>query len=349
MRGLAILIMLQGHAVQSWMRDDLRGSDLFELSQMVGGLPAPLFLFLTGISLVILLERRASGTPGALWKLILGRSGYIFAVALLFRLQQWVFYWPRGSGEGLLKVDILNTLAVALALAGGVAVLAPRRSRILVAALGAVAVAMLTPLVWALPADLLPPFLMSYLRGAPDLASFPLFPWVSYTFTGVVVGAAIAGKRDRAEVDRVVQWLVLAALILIVAARFFDSLAYTYYRPYNYWLTSPNLVANRTAVVLLLFASSYGWTALSDPVRFSWVRQIGHTSLLIYWVHIELVYGRFLSVLQHRLGGMQAVAAVLSLTGLMLLLSVAKTRWATRRRGASGSVGSGGEALANAR
>jgi fucose 4-O-acetylase-like acetyltransferase len=130
------------------------------------------------------------------------------------------------------------------------------------------------------------------------------------------------------------QWFVLLALLLLAAARFFDSIPYTYYHPYDYWNTSPNLVANKTAVVLLLFAACYGWTNLSDQSRFSWVRQLGHTSLLIYWVHIEIVYGRLFQGFQRRLTVGQTVLGVLCLWGAMLLLSVAKTRWIERRKSA---------------
>jgi len=323
MRGLAILIMLQGHAVHSWMRDDLRRSDFFELSQLVAGLPAAMFLFMTGISLVILLR----GRGGFGWRQVGRRAGYILGIALLFRLQQWAFYWPHSSARDLLKADILNSMGVALGLAGGLMVVTPERWRAPAAGLAALAVAMATPLVWKLPAGPLPGFLMGYLVGSPQTANFPLFPWASYAFTGVMAGLLLLGRKERPELDRAMQWMVLAALTLLVAARFFDSIPFSYYQPYNYWLTSPNLVANRTAVVLLLLALSYGWTSVAAPERFSWVCQMGRTSLLIYWVHIELVYGRFLAFPQHRLDAWEAAAAVACLMGAMLLLSLARTRW----------------------
>jgi len=55
--------------------------------------------------------------------------------------------------------------------------------------------------------------------------------------------------------------------------------------------------------------------------------QMGQTSLLVYWVHIEFVYGRF-SILQK---GVQSIAmatfGLLIITTAMVLLSVARTRW----------------------
>ncbi len=350
MRGFAVLVMLQGHSFHSWYRDDLRAnSDLFQLSQLAGGFPGALFLFMTGISLVILFRRaeqpgQAQGSP---WKVILRRGGHILLLAILFRLQMWAFYWGRSSWKDLLRVDILNTIAVAIVLAGVVMMLASERRRILAAAGGAVAIGMLTPLVWQIPPRILPFNLMSYFSGYAEGAAFPIFPWVSYTFTGVVVGLVVVGKRDAAEVDRVMQWLVLLALVLAVAARFFDYQPYTYYHPYDFWNTSPNLVANKTAVVLLLFVGCYAWSKFTDPARFSWVRQIGRTSLLIYWVHVELVYGRFLTFPQHSLDSRQTVLAVLALTASMLALSLVKTWLVERRRSVVPPAASGAKSLAN--
>jgi uncharacterized membrane protein len=343
-RGLAALVMLQGHAFHAWLREDQRQSDLYQVSQFLGGVPAVLFLFLTGISLVILLKRaeRREENP---WKTILTRSGYILGAAFVFRFQQWASWWPNARAGDLLKVDILNTIAVGLAVAGLITLLVPVRLRMAAAAIGAVGVAVATPWAWAAPAGWGPDFLLNYVRGGAETFSFPVFPWISYTFTGVLVGLALVGNRDPVREERVMQGLVLLALVLMVAARFFDSLPYTYYRPYDYWLTSPNLVANRTAVALLVLAASYGWTRLVDVTRYSPLRQLGTTSLLVYWVHIELTYGRSLSFLQGQLDLRQTTWAALLLIAAMWLLSVVKTNWSSitavaaewRRRYAVGS------------
>ena len=49
LRGVAAIIMLQGHVLEGWLRPEDRSSEWFWLSQFLGGLPAPIFLFLVGI------------------------------------------------------------------------------------------------------------------------------------------------------------------------------------------------------------------------------------------------------------------------------------------------------------
>ena len=151
LRGLATVCMIQAHAINAWLRGDHKGSDFYQLSQMLAGLPAVLFLFLTGISLVIVLERcgRRGESP---WKVVLRRSGYILVIAVLFRIQQWASYWRDSPVAGILKVDILNTIAVGLGVAGVAILLVPERLRPAGAAVGAVAMAMLTPIAWSIPA-----------------------------------------------------------------------------------------------------------------------------------------------------------------------------------------------------
>jgi fucose 4-O-acetylase-like acetyltransferase len=60
---------------------------------------------------------------------------------------------------------------------------------------------------------------------------------------------------------------------------------------------------------------------------FSPMRQLGQTSLLVYWVHVELVYGLLFGRLHHRLSMTGATVGLVLMTGAMLLLSVLRTRY----------------------
>ena len=56
-------------------------------------------------------------------------------------------------------------------------------------------------------------------------------------------------------------------------------------------------------------------------------RQLGTTSLLVYWVHIELVYGRWLGVFKESLGVIPVLLVTAFLLALMLGLSLLQTRY----------------------
>ncbi len=66
------------------------------------------------------------------------------------------------------------------------------------------------------------------------------------------------------------------------------------------------------------------------------VRQVGTTSLLIYWVHIELVYGRWFGAWKENLDNTQVMLASAFLIALMVGISVLRTsakKWAAMPAG----------------
>jgi hypothetical protein len=60
-------------------------------------------------------------------------------------------------------------------------------------------------------------------------------------------------------------------------------------------------------------------------VGWSWVRQVGTTSLVVYWVHIEIVYGKPTWYMRPRLDVWQTVLFSIALMAAMVGLSVAVT------------------------
>ena len=78
-------------------------------------------------------------------------------------------------------------------------------------------------------------------------------------------------------------------------------------------------------MTLLLLALAFVWTRYGAEGGWSWVRQFGTTSLLVYWVHIELVYGRWFGFFKNGLNVGQTVLAAAGLIGAMLAISTLKT------------------------
>jgi len=60
--------------------------------------------------------------------------------------------------------------------------------------------------------------------------------------------------------------------------------------------------------------------------RFSVMRQFGRTSLLIYWIHVDLCYGMVSGRLHGRLNMTWATVGFVAMTGLMLAVSIYKTK-----------------------
>src|SRR6202051_469952 len=78
-RGLAVVIMLQGHVFHSFNRTDLRTDGPFMLSQFFGGIGPAIFLVLTGITLAFLMDgrERQGVAPLGRWEAALRGAAYL--------------------------------------------------------------------------------------------------------------------------------------------------------------------------------------------------------------------------------------------------------------------------------
>ena len=91
------------------------------------------------------------------------------------------------------------------------------------------------------------------------------------------------------------------------------------------------MIIIKLGVVLLMISLAFVWTEYAVGSSFSWVRQFGTTSLLVYWVHIELVYGRWFGAKKASLSNWECAVCAVILILSMLLLSMVRTRWSKLR------------------
>lgn len=321
-RGMAAAIMLQGHVFNSFLRTDLRKGSVYLFSDFLGGLPSAIFLFLTGVTMAFLMDsRERQGWPANRRILAsLKRAGYLFGVALLFRLQLWAFAWPGSPWTDLLRVDILNVMGFSL---GIMSLMAAFRTmeRVRYCAILGVAIAAASPLVSQIDWTPVPSVIKNYL--APDVLQFGFFPWAAFAAFGLSLGSLIRQTRPE-QMDRVMQWIALIGCGLIIAFQYFSNSPYSLYGKSDFWLNSPCMVLIKTGVILLMMAFAFLWTRNAEQ-KWSWVAQLGTTSLLVYWVHTEIIYGRWLAFWHANLDVAQtAIAAGVTIV-CMIGLSLAQT------------------------
>src|SRR5471032_2412490 len=111
--------MIEAHTVDAWTRLNVRQSIPFRNATVLGGFAAPLFLWLAGLAVVLAATRTAerSGSRRAAVEMICRRGLEIFILGFLFRLQGWVIT-PGSHPVTLFRVDILNIMGPAIAVAG---------------------------------------------------------------------------------------------------------------------------------------------------------------------------------------------------------------------------------------
>jgi uncharacterized membrane protein len=363
MRGLACVLMFQTHCYNSWLAPDARKSALYAWSQLGGTLPAPLFIFLSGISLALVTEklREKGAARSAIAKKSILRGAEIYGLGILFRIQEYVLGYPISPWTDLFRVDILNILGISMILMGalcwltsfgapapgstsqaatGTQQLAIWRSRAAFGALAAAAlVVLVTPQLWTTNRlNWLPWPLESYLNGVhvfgkPQPWLFPIFPWVAFAFAGLAAGFFLVS--DFAKRKEIAAFLALGGtgVLACAVARLFDAGPIRLYDPeiYDYWHTSPNFFLMRCGVLLMILFLVYAWCRWGFAGKgFSPIIQLGQTSLLVYWVHIEFVYGRLSILPKGRCSIAAATVGLLIIFVAMLALSIGRTRWKKR-------------------
>jgi uncharacterized membrane protein len=346
-RGLACLLMFQTHCYDAWLSGNARSGTFFMWSQLGGTFPAPLFLFLAGISVALVVDKlyRKGLAPSQIAGKVMRRGAEIFILGLLFRLQEFVIALGWAPWSDLLRVDILNTIGASIMLLGALVWAAQSlgsggRERLVLGGAStfvALLIALLTPLLWTswrpsrLPWPILTYVDGSHNQGQPVPGLFPLFPWSGFAFAGLAFGVYLFSDRGRAREGRTLAIAGACGLALVYFARWMDARPVQLYATYDFWHTSPNFFLIRVGYLLAILGFAYAWCRWGAGVYgFSPLVQLGQASLLVYWVHLEFVYGKFSILPRHSQDIRGASFGLLAIFLAMLLLSVLRVRWKGR-------------------
>jgi fucose 4-O-acetylase-like acetyltransferase len=235
---------------------------------------------------------------------------------------------PSGIPQGAEKGSGFSRCAPALAAA---------------AIAAASAIALLTPPLYTTwRPTWLPWPLESYIDGCHNLGApqpwlFPIFPWAAFAFAGLAAGfilfndllfdSRVSRGQARTHTAETLAILAAAGAIAIFAAFQLDHSSFHLYSTYDYWHTSPNFLMTRIGLLLVIAFLSYAWCRWGFGTRgFSPLIQLGQTSLLVYWVHIEFVYGRFSLLPKRSETILTASRGLLEIFIFMLILSLLRTR-----------------------
>ena len=348
-RGFACLAMFQTHCYDSWLTGAARDGKFFRYSQDIGTLPAPLFLFLAGVSCALVTDklRRKGIAADEIARTTLWRGGEVFLLGLLFRMQEYLLGLFHAPWTDLLRVDILNIIGLSLMMAGlacriaaadGALDVSTLRNRSIGLALAAsAAIAIVTPLLWTVWQPRWRAWwLESYINGVhtygtPQSWLFPIFPWSGFAFAGLAVGFFLQADWARQKETAVMISLGAGGLALVALGIWLDTRPLQLYAVYDYWRTSPNFFLVRTGIVMTILFLGYAWCRWGRAQRgFSPLIEMGKSSLLVYWVHIEFVYGGLSILPKHRVGIGTATIGLLAIFTAMTALATWRNRFQGR-------------------
>jgi uncharacterized membrane protein len=277
LRGVAILLMVQDHAFDWWLRGEFHATQWGRITEFLGTLAAPFFLFLLGTSLALSAQKRIQrAVPSGRLALTYLRRG-VFLVLQGYALTWLTFYNGHNAAE-MGAVDILHCLGLSTILMIPL-VLARAWPLTLLATLAAAAV---SPWAggWALPH-----WLAAWLNGSGGISFFPLLPFLVYALAGLVLGQLyihMSGHHHR------VRYLMLALVAFGVGLFLLVPLIPA---ELGIRFPKPQTQAFTLALILWMSALAYAlarWSRLLCPLTV-----LGQTAMMVYIAHHLLGFRLF--------------------------------------------------------
>lgn len=324
--------MVLAHIIDSWTRETDRQTSLFFTLFFISGVASPLFLFLAGVASAMSAASKARRHGGhRAGATAARRRGWeIFVLGLIFRIQAQVL--GLGPIMNIFKVDMLNTMGLSIVAASLLWQAAPRRrTRLALFVAATTAITMVTPIVravsWLAP---LPDPVEAYLRPAGPFAAFPVFPWAGFLFAGVIVGDLIDSVSGSPRRQRVLQIGITSIAALGVWLAWRASFQPAMFPTATFWHDSPTFFFIRLGLAALTVPSSWLIAQLLSPRGLQPLATLGRSSLFVYWIHVEMVYGVIAEPLKQRLPLWGALVGVALLTVLLYRLVLLKNRLLSR-------------------
>ncbi len=360
LRGLAVLVMMEVHCVNVWLNLKLRP----EWLNYVNGLVAPSFMMCAGFSLV-LSTFRADGTLRP-FKDSFKRYLFILACAYALHapgltLAEWTVLATPHKWRELFKIDVMQCIVYSLFILQGLARALRRPRAFAFVALGlAIYIPLVSPYLWAHGmADGLWLPVRGLFNGNVDRgvqALFPLFPWLAFVSFGAFLGGMYRLARQDHEEGGKAAWTEGRFLLALFTLGFVLWLWGSHAK--EGWLWKGTWVQDSTTKAWLLdgqwnwdelknlhnttlpsVADRLGWICMGGAAlgfiegmrrHFrgeNWIAASSKESLLLYLLHLNLIFGVLLSQPVLNVTGLdwntQGWSVTLALTALVIGANIA--------------------------
>lgn len=298
LRFLAVVFMIQGHTFDALLDMDLRTSTLFYVHDFFHGFVAPMFLFASGVAFGISTlkkwEQHISVTKNVVRRF--GKFAGLIAIGYAlhlpyFSLKKILAEATPSEMNAWLQVDALHCIAVSMILLQTAVLLLKNERKFILCTAGlAVAVILLSPIVWNInSSSIVPLWLLSYVNAGNN-SLFPLFPWSAYIFCGVIFSSIFLNAKEHRHAVQVMQKTVSIGIVILTVSLIALNIPTHVYPPHDIWKVNPLIFFTRMGFVLLV-ASGLFFAEHAYKIAPKIPQIMGRESLFIYIVHLVIIYG----------------------------------------------------------
>ena len=320
LRGLVIIIMIEVHVFNAFLLPELRQTGWFSVLNFINGLVAPSFLFVSGFAFQVssggkLDEMRKLGK--AFWKKI----GRIFQIIIIgyalhlpfYSLSKIISKSTPQILESFFAVDVLQCI--------GFGLLFLFLTRLLIKSdksyhyfliVSLIIVTLISPVLWKIEfANYLPIIIANYFNRLNG-SLFPIFPWLNFLLAGGIYAKYFVDARNRNKEKKFVNVSAITGFILLIFGYLFYSGLFP--KTLTSILPNPVFYLERLGYIFVLFYLCWLVDKKFD-VKKSFVLDASRESLLVYWLHLIIIFGAF--------WGGKSLAGIIGMTHTVLEASIA--------------------------
>ncbi len=290
--------MIETHVVNALLTDNIKHEFPYRILTFINGLVAPTFLFCAGFAFAITLHRKWQEYvtfQHSLWKYLI-RLLFILVVGYslhlpVFSLKQLLSLTDSAVWRPFYQADILQTIAVTLMLAVVMVVILRQQNRFFIlSGMLTLFIIIAAPIIRELDYSNVPVWLSPYFT-LQVTSQFPLLPWSAFLLSGMLIGywyiSAHERGRERVAMNRYLLFALCGVLLSLLA----EVIPVTVYPNHNFWRASPEFFFVRLGIVVLLMYVLWRREQHQQQTGRSYLSLFGQESLLVYTVHLLVVYG----------------------------------------------------------
>ena len=153
---------------------------------------------------------------------------------------------------------------------------------------------------------------------------FPLFPWLGFLLAGAVTCKYYLEARENNREKNFIVGIMIAGIVLALAGHVLLSDFLNL--PYNNFKPHPLFFFQRLGYVLFLLGLCWYYAEVRQT-KSSFVLDVGRESLLVYWLHLQIIYRHFwnntsvAAIFGGKFNPVECIAATLILALLMIVIA----------------------------
>jgi len=332
LRGWAIIIMIEVHVFNAFLLPELKQTDWFGILTFINGLVAPGFLFVSGFAFQV-----SSGSKlddmrkfkSSFWK----KLWRYFSIILIGYALHLPFYslskvLNKSTSEQLqafFAVDVLHCIGVGLLILFALRLII-RSDKIYHYTLIVLTflVMVISPLFWKLEFTNYFHYLFANYFNRLNGSLFPVFPWINFILVGAIFAKYFLDADNKKNENKFIKGTTIIGVVMLLSGHFFYSGLF----PDN--LTSiiphPVFFIERLEYVFVFTTLCWYFNKWRNVKR-SFVLDASRESLLIYWLHLTIIYSmlwgkkNLANIIGQNLNVWESIAATLVLMTLMILIA----------------------------